>query len=218
MPYRSPRLIEMLVDQNVCYRALGKIRSAQAACPRCGSTDIKGGTFDTGGGRNQDLLSCRKCKSRFSFTNGTFFMGAKIPLLRYIQAFVLHNALGEALEPSAACLAIGTRSPQVVSMILHRIAIVDPGIKFAVSDEELARAQRNAVSRANGLDTFQVFCETNSILVDEEQFFRSLNVAVNTPVPELVALYKLRGQRNSDPSKPIGSERPSRENRCAPDR
>jgi len=136
-------------------------------------------------------------------------MGARISILRYVQAFVLHNALGETLKPSAASLAIGTRTPQGVTAILHRLAIVDPGIKFTIIDRELAQAQQHIEAKANIADSFHIFCDANSIMIDEERFLRCLKLAIGTPVPELSALYRLRGQRNAEAEKPLANDRSS---------
>ena len=191
--YKPARLIDILIDDAICSLTLGQMRASHGFCPLCGSRDLDGSALTGTKAKSESLLRCWKCGQSFAFASGTFVMSANQPLIRYVQLYVLHNALGAALTQSSACLATGATHGAVIKAMLHRISLVDPGIRFAIVDATLAR--KMLPTKSISTNSFVAFCEMNSIVIDEGELRRSLEIAIGAQVPELIARYKDRGPR-----------------------
>lgn len=203
--YKPARQIEILLDDFICSRTLRQIRAEHGICPLCGSRELDDSSFTRAKAKPESLLRCCKCGQSFAFASGTFFMSANQPLIRYVQLYVLQNALGDALTPTAAGPATGVTHEAVIKAMIHRISLVDPGIRFAIVDAALARTMwhTNTIST----NRFAAFCDMNSILIDEDELRRSLAIAIGTQIPELIARHKNRGLQRPgiDPSNETGA-------------
>ena len=213
----SPREISLFSDDRTCLETVTALRLAHGVtCPRCRSRDVSTGSRSPPGGRLYQQYRCVDCGYGFGALAGTFLMGAKLPLMRYIQVFTLHNALGESLGESETGLATGIRSHSVAAGILRRIRLVDPGIAFTrihhsppaapapqagavasdgTSDGASDGASNGGTAReTSAAEGFFRYCEARFIRVDRIAMRHALDLAVNTPLPELVAAYQKRGR------------------------
>lgn len=126
-------------------------------------------------------------------------MGARLPLTTYLQAFTIHDALGDKLTYPQFIFALGV-SPAAKKSLTARLKLANTGIRFTVIDPEKALEIRNSSSaREIPIESnFLAFCEMKSILIDEHLFFKFLEQVINIPFPELLEAYKKRGQRREE--------------------
>jgi hypothetical protein len=137
---------------------------------------------------------CQDCNYKFNALAGTVFMGVKLPLTSYLQAFTIYNALGDTLSYRDMSFAIGAASRSTHG-IIDRVRTTRRDIRFTTTERqpgvEPARGERE--NQAAASNNFFAFCAMRSILVDESAFLDYIEAVTNTPT-NLVEVYGKRGR------------------------
>jgi transposase-like protein len=188
----SPRSINLFSDSQACLSTIDGLRWKRGHhCPRCGSTNVK----DASSPSRQYNYYCADCGYTYNTLAGTIFMGVRMPLPSYLQAFTIIDALGETIRSKDISFAIAAADGSV-SGVVSRIKSVSPGIRFTAIDPDLSSALRRGELSSDALanHNFFAFCDMRSILIDKVAFYRFLEAVSTTPVPSLVEAYGRRGR------------------------
>lgn len=171
--YVSPRTFDYFADNAAAHDLVDAVRwRGRRYCPRCKSTYVKKVNTNI----FRELHRCLDCSYMFNSLSGTIFKGAKIPLVKYLQLFVVHNALGDQISMREISYVIDVSYKTAVSLFSR---LRDTGItsQFAIVDKE--RSDRfktffeNSKVRSNA-ETFFSYCEMKHIVIDERKFINYL--------------------------------------------
>ena len=112
--YVLPRSITLFEDSAACLALIDQLRFAKGHdCPRCGSRKVRPRTES----QTPQSYVCPDCDYAFNAAAGTIFMGTRLPIARYLQAFAIHDALGEALTMKEVGFAIGSSRPSALPRV-----------------------------------------------------------------------------------------------------
>jgi transposase-like protein len=189
MSFAPPHRIRLFTDNATCLATIEGFRWARGHfCPRCGSRQVRQSRSDG------HVHLCQDCNYKFNALAGTVFMGVKLPLTSYLQAFTIYNALGDTLSYRDMSFAIGAASRSTHG-IIDRVRSAHRDIRFTTTDRqpggEPPRGERE--SQAAASNNFFAFCAMRSILVDEDAFLDYIEAVTNTPT-NLVEVYGKRGR------------------------
>jgi transposase-like protein len=204
LTYVSPRSVRLFEDSAACLAMIDDLRWAHGhTCPRCSSTSVRPRTEPT---QSQSYV-CLDCDYTFNAAAGTIFMGARLPITSYVQAFTIHDALGDSASYKEISFAIES-SDRATKGVMQRVKSVNVGIRFTVIDAALARSLRNndAEHRGSRGQNFFGFCDAKSILIDETELIRFLGAVSNIPMPDLVLSYGRRGRSRAERAGSIDSK------------
>lgn len=194
MSFAPPHRIRLFTDNAICLATIERFRWAQGHfCPRCRSRHVRQTRSDPG------VFLCQDCNYKFNALAGTVFMGVKLPLTSYLQAFTIHNALGDTLSQRDMAFAIGAASRSTHN-IIDRVRVTHGDIRFTTLDRQPPGEvpEGEPEKQAAAANNFFAFCAMKSILVDEGALLRYLEAVTNTPT-NLVEVYGKRGRpRGSD--------------------
>lgn len=172
-----PRDLQFLWQVDEAFRAVDSIRwPLRKYCPRCNSLFTK--SVNTAIFR--ELYRCVDCGYMFNTFSGTIFQGAKIPVVKFFQLFVLYDAIGKDISPRDVSYAIDVSHKTSVALI-GRLGGLDKSEKFASMDREKAELLRTR-SKNLGFDqkfeSFFLYCDMKNIVVDVDLFKRYLAVVL----------------------------------------
>lgn len=150
--------------------ALNLVRSLRwegqnPVCPRCGSRNVT--PINTNSFR--ELYRCYDCKYLFNSLAGTIFQRSKMPVNKFFQYFILHNAFGDRISLRDLCFTLNC-SQKTASLWFKRGLELQSLTTFARSDRERAASLGNANKRIVEEDPFFRFCEMKGVLVNEDMF------------------------------------------------
>ena len=125
----------------------------------------------------------------FNTFSGTIFQGAKIPVVKFFQLFVIYDAIGEGISPRDVSYAIDVSHKTAVALI-GRLSGLDKAEKFATLDKEKAELLKSR-SKNLGFDqkfeSFFLYCDMKNIIIDVDLFKKYLAVVLapkNTTDPK----------------------------------
>jgi transposase-like protein len=199
MSFAPPHRIRLFTDNAVCLATIEGFRWAQGQfCPRCGSRQVRRNRSDP------HVFRCQDCNYKFNALAGTVFMGVKLPLTSYFQAFTIYNALGDTLSYRDISFAIGAASRSTHG-IIDRVRAANRDIRFTTTSRQLGgdAPEEERESRAAASNNFFAFCAMKSILVDESAFLAYIEAVTNTPT-NLVEVYGKRGRPRGAEAKNAG--------------
>lgn len=197
--FAPPHRIRLFTDPAACLAAIEGFRWAKGHfCPRCRSRHVRQSRSD------HHVFHCQDCNYKFNALAGTVFMGIKLPLTSYVQAFTIYNALGDTLSQRDMAFAIGSAS-RATNGIIGRVKAAHGDIRFTAlgRSEDGDSANPDPEGAAPPANNFFAFCAMKSILVDETALMRYVEAVTNTPT-NLVEVYGKRG-RPRGPVRRIGS-------------
>jgi transposase-like protein len=184
LAFASPRSLPYLSDNGVAHDLIDELRwgGREPVCPRCQSKYTK--RVNTLVFRQ--LYRCIDCGYMFNSLAGTVFHGSKMPVCKYLQFFVLHNALGSALGLRDIGYALDV-SHKTATMLMKKADKIDYGFHFARTDQTqfhtfAVRTKDDAKDESAG---FFSYCEIKFITVDDTLFKRFLQRLVQGAVSGL---------------------------------
>lgn len=193
--YVLPRNIPLFEDSAACLSTIDRLRFGKGPdCPRCGSKNVRPRVES----QSPQSYVCHDCDYAFNAAAGTVFMGTRLPIASYLQAFAIYDALGESVTIKEISFAIGS-SDRAIKGVMGRVKSLQLGIKFTAIDAPLVRKLRSQNGHAveSRAQNFFGFCESKSILIDESALMHFLDAVSNTAMPELVTAYGRRGRTRS---------------------
>ena len=186
----SPRRLVYLRDNKAALGIAENLRwQAGKFCPRCRSTYVK----DINSSVFRRLFRCIDCSYIFNSMAGTVFQGTKLPISKFYQAFVLRDALGDALNPKELALALNV-SPRTGGILMERLIRADDGPSFTVTDPRRPKAvalsepandhTSEGGTKLDDDEGFFRFCEEHSIFVSDSMFRQRLcHILLDCAVP-----------------------------------
>lgn len=186
--YHLPRDLQLLSQNDEAFRAVDSIRwPVSKYCPRCNSLFTK--PVNTAIFR--ELYRCVDCGYMFNTFSGTIFQGAKIPVVKFFQLFVLYDAMGKGISPRDVSYAIDVSHKTAVALI-GRLSALDQAEKFTAMDKdraELLKSRSKSLGFDQKFESFFLYCDMKNIIIDVDLFKKYLAVVLapkNTTGPEAV--------------------------------
>lgn len=177
----SPSTLRYFNDQDTAYDLIVSLRwdKNMKECPRCNSRLV----YPVKGSTPRDLYRCGDCRYIFNSLSGTIFQGAKMPIPKYLQFFVLDNALDDALRMQDIC--------DVMECTFKTAAIWRNRGQTFKSSERFAYIKRQPVGSVNPeitqgerrSDPFGSFCRRKGIVVCEAHFLEFAKRVCRSPIP-----------------------------------
>lgn len=168
----SPRKIAYLSDNSLAHDLIDTLRWDTApVCPRCRSEYTKQVNTNI----FRQLYRCIDCGYMFNSLAGTIFHGSKMPLTKYLQFFVLHNALQSNLPLRDLGYALNV-SHKTATLLTKRASGISYSFEFAKVDKKglRARADEDDVEDDGDSGAFFSYCDIKSITAADEPFRRFL--------------------------------------------
>ena len=163
MDYTIPASIEYLRDNGLVHDLIDELRwGNHPYCPRCTSKFAKRVNTTV----FRQLYRCLDCDYMFNALSGSIFQGAKMPLYKFLQYFILRGAIGDALELREVAFALNV-SHKTASILIKRATDVDMPAGLAIVDRPRANAISAAEAHAAVDDTFFSYCRMRGILVSQ---------------------------------------------------
>jgi len=178
----SPRTMALYTDNALCLKTIQQLRWVDGHyCPRCKSAAIskmKSNIF-------REAFRCADCGYLHNTLSGTLFMGAKLPLPSYFQFFTILNALGSSLPFRDIAFVVDV-AHKTAKGFVTRLNEINADIPFTVIDRDLSDRYRAEYKEHSigAAENFFAYCEIKSILVDEDEFLRYIQLISTTAVPE----------------------------------
>lgn len=139
-------------------------------CPKCLSNDIRRINSRT----KREIYRCHTCGRGFNPLVDTIFARSKMPTHRFLQFFVLHNALGDSITRQEICYAIHC-TPKTADLWLKRARRIGYPYNFAAARKDMSL---NFQREAHVEDNFFFLCDLKGIMVDEMKLQQFLKMVV----------------------------------------
>jgi len=168
----SPRKIAYLSDNSLAHDLIDRLRwDAAPVCPRCRSEFTKQVNTNV----FRQLYRCIDCGYMFNSLAGTIFHGSKMPVTKYLQFFILHNALHPHLPLRDLGYALNV-SHKTASLLVKRVNGISYPFQFAKVDKKGLRARPDEDDVEDDADSvaFFSYCDIKSITAADEPFKRFL--------------------------------------------
>ena len=164
-----PRQLPFLFDNDAAFAVIESLRWLQGKhCPRCKSVFTK--SVNTAVFR--ELIRCIDCGYMFNKLSGTMFQGAKIPMYKFFQLFVLHDAIGRQISPRDVSYAVDVSHKTALALLGRLQETAEVG-QFTSTDKALAstlRAAAGALPPVHGSANFFMYCDSKDITVNAKAF------------------------------------------------
>ena len=107
----------------------------------------------------------------FNSLAGTIFHGSKMPVTKYLQFFILHNALQTHLPLRDLGYALDV-SHKTASLLMKRVSNISYSFQFAKIDKRAAqlRSDQDDTADAGEGTPFFSYCDIKSITVADSLF------------------------------------------------
>jgi transposase-like protein len=164
----SPSSLPYLYENDAAYDLVDSLRwgNDKRACPRCNS----GFVVPVKRAQHRDLYRCVDCQYIFGSLSGTIFQGAKMPLNKFFQFFILYDALGEGLKIHDVIYVLEC-TYKTATLWLERSQAFKSPEHFAFVNQRLsagARKARSVIDVSN--DRFFAYCDAMGIVLNEANF------------------------------------------------
>jgi transposase-like protein len=164
----SPRGLAYLSDNSLAHDLIDALRwDAAPVCPRCRSEYTKQVNTNV----FRQLYRCIDCGYMFNSLAGTIFHGSKMPVTKYLQFFILHNALQTHLPLRDLGYALDV-SHKTASLLMKRVSNISYAFQFAKVDKKashLRTDQDDGDDDQEGAPFFS-YCDIKSITVADALF------------------------------------------------
>jgi transposase-like protein len=165
----SPKEIRFLSDNDEAFRLVDSLRWKQhKTCPRCDSVFVKAVNTTI----FRELYRCIDCGYMFNTLSGTVFQGAKIPLVKFFQIFIICDAMGKGISPRDISYAIEVSHKTAVSLIT-KLNLFGTHARFTAIDKkkfESLPVQGDLSSDDRSFESFYAYCDMKFIVVDIDEF------------------------------------------------
>lgn len=164
----SPRKLAYLSDNGLAHDLIDRLRwDGAPVCPRCVSKFTKQVNTNV----FRQLYRCIDCGYMFNSLAGTIFHGSKMPVTKYLQFFIMHNALQSNLPLRDLGYALDV-SHKTASLLMKRVSSISYSIQFAKVDKKgaylRAEGDDSADDQENG--PFFSYCDIKSIAAADAPF------------------------------------------------
>lgn len=166
----SPRSLPYLSCNPFAYDLLGQVRWAgEARCPRCNSGLVRRVNNNV----YRDLLACKGCNYSFNSLSNSIFQRSKLPVFRYLQFFVMHNAADGDISAKELCFALDVTYVTALKW-QRKILSPLPRTKFAIINSEISQGlqKRTNPDDSGFSETFFSYCEFKNIVVSDSLFIK----------------------------------------------
>lgn len=167
-PY-LPLELDFLSQNDAAFAIIEKFRWVDGRhCPRCKSVYTK--IVNTSVFR--ELIRCVDCGYLFNKLSRTMFQGAKIPLYKFFQLFVLYDAIGRHLSPRDVSYALDV-SHKTALALLNRLSDLDRRGNFTLQDRPTFEDLKSRLAPMPPSDSsakFFTYCDSKNISVNMPEF------------------------------------------------
>lgn len=168
----SPRKIAYLSDNSLAHDLIDTLRwDTSPVCPRCRSEYTKQVNTNV----FRQLYRCIDCGYMFNSLAGTIFHGSKMPVTKYLQFFILHNALHPHLPLRDLGYALDV-SHKTASLLMKRVSSISYAAQFAKVDKKglRERPDQDEVDEGKEHGAFFSYCDIKAITTADEPFKKFL--------------------------------------------
>jgi hypothetical protein len=108
----------------------------------------------------------------FNTFSGTIFQGAKLPIVKFFQLFVIYDAVGKDISPRDVSYAIAVSHKTAVALIA-RMREFEAAERFTMMDRDIWDALK-ARSKGFGSDlkheSFFQYCDIKNVVINMDLF------------------------------------------------
>jgi transposase-like protein len=164
-----PKDLQILSQNEEAFRAVESSRwPVSKYCPRCKSLYTK--PVNTSVFR--ELHRCIDCGYMFNTFSGTIFQGAKLPVVKFFQLFVIYDAIGKDISPRDVSYAIAVSHKTAVALIarMKGFAAAEP---FTMMDREawdVLKARSKGFGSDHKHESFFQYCDMKNIVINMDLF------------------------------------------------
>jgi transposase-like protein len=164
----SPRKLAYLSDNSLAHDLIDELRwDTEPDCPRCASRFTKQVNTNV----FRQLYRCIDCGYMFNSLAGTVFHGSKMPVTKYLQFFIMHNALQANLPLRDLGYALDV-SHKTASLLMKRASSISYSIQFAKVDKKgsFLRSDQDDADGSTENAPFFSYCDIKSIAAADAPF------------------------------------------------
>ncbi len=180
--YGPVSAIQELIDNEAALQTVSAINVRRGpCCPRCKSVYLQNVNTKI----FRELIRCVDCGYMFNGLSGTVFQGAKIPVMRYLQAMVIIDmSMGKvSAKDISFSLDVTVKTASAIgkklATIPNRWTYFDFNASVSLFDEKLRIGE---LYNQNGNSRFLAFCHMNHLCIERDLFLNRVEDALHQNV------------------------------------